>query len=578
MTRAFLASTLLASTLFFAACDSAPVEITEPETTATPRHPGMVAAAHPLAVEAGLATLAKGGSAVDAAVSIQAALGLVEPQSSGLGGGAFMLVHDPETGGVWTYDGREEAPSDVDDSLFQDAEGEPVRYFDGIVSGRSTGTPGAVAMLGMAHGDYGTLPWDVLFEPVIHMAEDGFAVSPRLNSLLARMDSFGSPMSEDAEAGPLFFPNGEPVAVGTILRNPAYADTLYALQDNPRAMVEGPIAESIAAKVAEGPRPGTLSVADMARYQPVKHEALCSDYRGHRVCGARPPASGGVATQAALELLEPFDMTALGPTPEGWHIFIEASRLAYADRDAYVSAPDTMPFAVEALLDADYLSGRAALISSDAVIPAAIPGNPLGATPATDATPDNPGTSHFTVVDGDGLVVSMTTTVESAFGSQRMTNGFFLNNQLTDFSFRSVDDDGNLIPNRVGPRKRPRSSMSPTIVFAPDGDFLFTTGSPGGNSIIAYTLKTIVGILDWGLSPQAATDLPNVIARGDTVSVEKGAMDEATLEALRAMGHRIDDSRGEISGIHIIYDLGDGALTGAADPRREGMVGEASPL
>ena len=574
MTRALL----LASTLLLAACRDAAAPEQNPVTDTSPTHPGMVAAAHPLAVEAGLATLARGGSAVDAAVSIQAALGLVEPQSSGLGGGAFLMVYDPASGEVWNYDGREEAPSDVDERLFQDADGTPVRYFAGIVSGRSTGTPGAVAMLGMAHSDYGQLPWDVLFEPVIPMAEDGFPVSERLNSLLTRMQGFGSPIADDAEAGPLFFPDGEPVAPGTILQNPAYADTLYALQDNPRAMIEGPIAEAIAAKVAEDPRPGTLSVADMARYQPVKREALCSFYRSHRVCGARPPASGGVAVQLALGLLEPFDMSALGETPEGWHVFIEASRLAYADRDAFVSDAATMPFPVEALLDPAYVAERSALISRDSVIESATPGNPLGARAATDATPDSPGTSHFTVVDADGLTVSMTTTVESAFGSQRMAEGFFLNNQLTDFSFRSVDDAGTPIPNRVGPGKRPRSSMSPTIVFDPNGKFLFTTGSPGGNSIIAYTLKTIVGILDWGLDAQAATDLPNVIARGDTVSVEKGAIDEATLSALRAMGHTIDDSRGEISGIHIIHRLPDGSLSGAADPRRDGIVGEASPL
>ena len=532
------------------------------------RAPGMVAAAHPLAVEAGLDILARGGTAVDAAVAVQAALGLVEPQSSGLGGGAFMVVYDPATGEVWTYDGRETAPSDADATLFQ-VDGEPMRYFEGIVSGKSTGVPGAMAMLGMAHAEYGELPWSQLFEPVIPMAEDGFVVGERLPNLLQRMQGFGSPIVEDAEAGPYFFPDGEPVQPGTTLVNPAYADTLRALQQSPRALIEGPIAEAIAAKVAEDPRPGTLSVADMAAYRPEKKPALCGEYRDHTVCGARPPASGGTAILSALGILENFDMSGLGPTPEGWHVFIEASRLAYADRDAFVSAPETMTVGLEQLLDPSYLQSRAELIKMGSVMADAKPGN-FGA--AQDATPDSPGTSHFTVVDGDGRVVSMTTTIEGAFGSQRMTNGFLLNNQLTDFSFRDVDDAGTPIPNRVGPGKRPRSSMSPTLVFAPNGEFLFGTGSPGGNSIIAYTLKTIVGVIDWGLTPQEAADLPNVIARSTPVSVESGALDEATLDALRGMGHEIDDSRGEISGIHMVYRHPDGRLEGAADSRREGVA------
>ena len=587
MTRlALLAAT---SVLSLAACRDAPAppnmeslpvtetaEVEAPSfaaqaTTVMPRTPalapGMVSAAHPLAVEAGLDILQRGGTAVDAAVAVQAALGLVEPQSSGLGGGAFMVVYDPETGEVWTYDGRETAPSDVDAALFQ-VDGEPMRYFDGIVSGKSTGVPGAMAMLGMAHGDYGRLDWSTLFEPVIPMAADGFTVGERLPSLLQRVQGFGSPMGEDADAGPYFFPEGQPLAPGTLLKNPAYAETLRALQDSPRALIEGPIAEAIAAKVAEEPRPGTLSVADMAAYQPEKKPALCGDYRGHTICGARPPASGGTAILMALGIMENFDMADLGPTTAGWHHFIEASRLAYADRDAYVAAPEHMEVGLDRLLDESYLDARALLISPDSVMETVEPG--LGA--CTDATPDSPGTSHFTVVDGDGMVVSMTTTIEGVFGSQRMTNGFLLNNQLTDFSFRDVDAAGCAIPNRVAPGKRPRSSMSPTIVFAPNGEFLFGTGSPGGNSIIAYTLKTIVGVIDWGLSPQEAADLPNVIARSTPVSVESGAMDADLLAALRAMGHEIDDSRGEISGIHIVYRHPDGRLEGAADSRREGVA------
>ena len=529
---------------------------------------GMVAAAHPLAVEAGLEILSAGGSAVDAAVAVQAALGLVEPQSSGIAGGAFLMVFDPQTGEVRNYDGREAAPSAIDSTLFQDADGEPLRYFDGILSGRSTGVPGAMVMLGKAHADYGKLDWADLFAPVIPLAEEGFTVTERLPYMLGRMEQFGSPLSSDPEAGPLWYPGGDPIEEGATLVNAAYADALRALQDNPRAMVEGPLAAAIVERLSDEPRPSALTVADMASYQAIEREPVCTEYREHRICSAAPPSSGGMFLGQALSLLEPFDMAELGPTPAGWHIFIEASRLAYADRDAYVSAPETLGQPLSALLDPNYLDSRADLIKPDSVIASAQPG--LGA--CADATPDNPGTTHFSIVDETGLVVSMTTTVEGAFGSQRMVSGFVLNNQLTDFSFRDEDDNGCLIPNRPGPGKRPRSSMSPTIAFAPDGSFLFATGSPGGNSIPAYTLKSIVGMIDWGLTPQEAADLPNVIARGDVVRIENGAMDETTLMALRELGHEIDDSRGETSGIHIVRREADGSLTGAADSRREGVA------
>ena len=565
---ALLLAGCAADTAPVATAPAAPAEALAISTTPAPEA-GVVAAANPLAVDAGLEVLRRGGSAVDAAATVQFALGLVEPQSSGLGGGAFMVVYDSKTGEVWTYDGRETAPSDVDSKLFQNEDGEPVRYLEGIVSGRSTGAPGAVAMLGLAHEDYGLLPWSELVDPVLPLAKDGFAVSPRLASLLQRAERFNLP--NDGEAGALYYPDGEPLEEGELLMNPAYASTLRAIAEDSRAMLQGPVAESIAAKVREEPRPGTLSVADMAAYQPVKKEALCVPYRDVTVCGAQPPASGTTAIGMALGILETFDMSALGPTPRGWHVFIEASRLAYADRDAYLSAPESMTVTTDALLDPDRLRERARLIKTDSVMTEAR-ADSFGAA-AEDATPDSPGTSHFTVVDRNGLVVSMTTTVESVFGSQRMVGGFILNNQLTDFSFRDTDDAGTPIPNRVAPGKRPRSSMSPTIVFDSDGEWLLTTGSPGGNSIIAYTLKTLVGVVDWGLEPQAAADLPNVIARGDTVRIEEGAMSEATVEALREMGHEVALSEGEISGIHMLMRRDDGTVVGAADSRREGKVG-----
>jgi len=553
---------------------------------------GMVAAANPFAAKAGIEVLKSGGSAVDAAIAVQAVLGLVEPQSSGLGGGAFMLVYDPKTAKVWNYNGRETAPSGADVSMFLDPEtNEPVRYFDGIASGRSTGVPGAIVMLHMAHQDYGKLSWGKQLDGAIKLAEDGFAVSPRMAGITARMGRFVLGRDTDAKAYFYLEDGKTTIPEGFIRDNPAYADTLRAIAGNPRALLEGPIAEAIIAKTREEPLPGTLSLADMAAYKPQKTQALCSTYREHIICGAQPPSSGGVAVQAILRILENFDMTALGQSAQGWHKFAEASFLAYADRDKYVADPDFITVETGLMLNKDYLKSRAALIKPDTAIKNMKAGNPSAFIRGEDATPDSPGTSHFTIVDKDGLTISMTTTIEAPFGSQRMTNGFMLNNQLTDFSFRAVDKDGLAIANAPAPGKRPRSSMSPHIVFNPDGEFLFTTGSPGGNSIIAYTAKTVVGLIDWGLTPQEAIELPNLIARNGRISVEaKGIKDEETQEidrgspaeefglsvdivaALEAKGHRVRRSKGEYSGLHIIYRNSDGTLSGGADPRREGTA------
>ena len=556
-----------------------------------PPRTAMVAAANPLAVEAGADMLRRGGSALDAAVAVQAVLGLVEPQSSGLGGGAFLVLHDPNTGQTFAYDGRETAPAAATSALFLDEAGEPLRYFDGIASGRSTGVPGAMAMLGMAHADYGALEWADTLEPAIELAEAGFEVSPRMADLVARMGRFVLP--RDPEARAYFFVDGDPaqpLPVGFTRDNPAYADTLRALQSDPRALLSGPIAQAIIDKTRAEPLPGSLTLEDMAAYQPLKQQALCSRYRDYRLCSAPPPSSGGVGVQAILGLLEPYDMRAIGPTLEGWHLFIEASQLGYADRDRYVGDPAFVEVPTTAMLEKPYLRSRSALIRTDAALGTYEAGDPAGFRPGADATGEVPGTSHFTVVDADGLVVSMTTTVEAPFGSQRMVGGFMLNNQLTDFSFRPEDADGNPIANRVQPGKRPRSSMAPHIVFAPNGELAFTTGSPGGNAILAYTAKSVVGLIDWGLSPQEAIELPNVIARGGTVRLEARGlpvedtdevqragpaeafgMNPALIDGLEALGHEVVRSRGEISGLHIIA-LEDGELVGGADPRREGAV------
>ena len=585
---------LLTTALILSACkgvealpSTAGVTIAETPAPQT----GMVAAANPLATEAGLKILRAGGSAIDAAIAVQATLGLVEPQSSGLGGGAFMVVYDPKTAKVWAYDGREEAPSGASATMFLDPKtGKPRGYFDRVGSGQSTGTPGAIVMLHRAHQDYGKLEWGEQFGSSIELAEKGFRVSPRLAGLVKRFG--GYILKNDPDTRDYFFmENDEPIPEGFLRDNPPYAQTLRAIAKNPRALLEGEIAKDIITKTRQAPFPGTLTIEDMASYQPRKAEALCTPYRGHAICGAQPPASGGIAVQSILGTLENFDMTAAGHSAQGWHLFAEASFLAYADRDKYVADSQFVDVPVKEMLSKEYLKSRADLIKSDGVIENVIAGNPVAFARGQDATPDTPGTSHFTIVDKDGLTVSMTTTVEGAFGSQRMVRGFLLNNQLTDFSAQDKDADGVLIANRVAPGKRPRSSMSPHIVFAPDGEFLFTTGSPGGNSIIAYTAKTIVGLIDWGLSPQEAIELPNVIARNGSLRMEaqnlrdakteeinRGAgakefgMAEDIVSTLEELGHKVRRSGGEISGLHIIYRHEDGTLIGGADPRREGTA------
>ena len=553
---------------------------------------GMVAAANPLASRAGVEILEAGGSAIDAAIAIQAMLGLVEPQSSGLGGGAFMVVYDPKTAKVWSYNGREKAPSAASPDMFLDPQTkQPIPYRNGIASGVSTGVPGVITMLQKAHQDYGLLDWGVQFEPAIKTAENGFKVSPRMANITSRMGGFA--LNKDKNAKDYFFldDGNKTIPVGFLRDNPQYANTLRALQKNPRALLEGPIAQEILRVTHRPPFPGSLTLDDMKNYQAKKTEALCSTYRSNIICGAQPPSSGPVAVQSILGVLENFDMKKLGMTSEGWHIFSEASFLAYADRDKYIGDPDFITVDADSLIDKEYLRSRADLIRNDIAMKNVTAGNPNALVRGKDSTPDNPSTSHFTVVDKDGLVVSMTTTVEAAFGSQRMAAGFILNNQLTDFSFQPRDSDGLLVANAVGPNKRPRSSMAPVIVFNPEGEFLFTSGSPGGSSIIAYTAKTIVGILDWGLSPQDAIELPNVIARNGRVAVEaKGLKDEISgeidrgspaeefglpeslIKGLESRGHKVRRSKGEFSGIHIIYRDEDGTLMGGADPRREGVA------
>lgn len=535
---------------------------------------GMIAAAHPDAVEAGLAVLRRGGDAIDAAIAVQATLSLVEPQSSGIAGGAFMLRYDAETRQITVYDGRETAPASTTPERFLDEDGEPLPYVQAWRSGLSTGVPGAIAMFAMAHEDHGTRPWAENFEESIALAEAGFEIPPRLGNMAARMARFTDIEETGAAADYLFDEDGEAYPIGHVLTNTAYADSLRAIAEDWRNFYTGPIAEAIVAKVNEEPRAGGMTLLDLENYTPVRRQAICGPYRGLQICSAPPPSSGGTTQNAILGVLSQFDMAEAGPTVDGWHLFIEASRLGYADRDRYVADPDFADVPVYGLIDPDYLTQRATEIDLEAAMETATAGTPPGApNQPEDTSDDAPGTSHFVVVDADGDVVSITTTVESPFGSGRMVGGFFLNNQLTDFARDPRDEAGRLLPNAPAPGKRPRSSMSPTIVLDQEGEFVFATGSPGGNSIIAYVAKSLVAMIDWGISPQDAAAMPNVVARGDTINIETG-FDPEVLSALEARGFAINGEQGENSGIHIVRATEDGGYEGGADPRRDGVARE----
>ena len=553
----------------------APPTATAPEAKPAGKwaHGGMIAAANPLAVEAGLEILRAGGSAVDAAIAVQTALGLVEPQSSGIGGGAFMLHYDAKTGDVVAYDGREVAPAGATERLFLDEAGAPLPFWTAVKSGRSQGVPGAVAMLHLAWKEHGKLPWNRSFQPAIKLASNGFAISPRLNTVATQLKKVTEPGADVVSY--LMDATGTPLPVGTILKNAAYADTLSQIANQgPKAFYEGPIAADIVARSGQAPMPGTLSLADLKAYKPNKLEPICRAYRQRKVCGMGPPSSGGIGVLATLGILENFDMAATGASqPLGWHRLIEAQRLAYADRDTYVADDRYVAVPIKGLLDATYLKSRAALISDTSTMKTVEPGEPPGSVKrGRDATGNVFGTTHFVIVDQSGDVVSMTTTVEGLFGSQRMVRGFFLNNQLTDFSFLAVDAKGEPIANAPAAGKKPRSSMAPTLVFDKDGHFELAVGSPGGNAIIAYVAKAVVGMLDWNLSPQDAVGLPNVIARSTPVAIERKRASPELIQGLEALGQTFRDGGGaEGSGLQAIRLTPQG-LEGGADPRREGVA------
>jgi gamma-glutamyltranspeptidase/glutathione hydrolase len=601
---------LAAATLLLAACSSTPpLAYTVPQqpegASGYTEKPGWatskfaVAAANPLATDAGYQVLKAGGSAIDAAIAVQMVLTLVEPQSSGIGGGAFLLHSDGKV--VEAFDGRETAPSAADEKLFLGADGKPLAFIAGVVGGRSVGVPGTVRMLEMAHKQHGKLPWAQLFTPAITLAEGGFKVSARLNTLLKTEQH----LKKDPVALAYFYqPNGEALATGTLLRNQPLADVLKKIAaTGSKGLLEGEVAQAIVSKVQGHPsNPGKLSLADLAGYQAKKREPLCHDYRAqsrdYRICGMPPPSSGAIAIGQILGMMNNTNAASLplvagnsgisgtpGPTPSAdWlHLYTEASRLAFADRAQYLGDPDFVQAPGGnwmSLLAPAYLAERSKLIAQQPggqSMKTGKPGVPGAVNTAYAPMPDQPeyGTSHISIIDGFGNAIAMTTTIEDAFGSRQMVRGFLLNNELTDFSYAPFDADGKPVANRVQPGKRPRSSMAPTLVFdKASGQLVMSGGSPGGALIIHYTAKTLYGVLNWGLMPQQAINLPNFASLNGPTMLEENRFTPATVDALKARGHEVRETamtsglqaitRGQAHGVPM--------LLGGADPRREGVV------
>ena len=558
-----------------AASAAAPIALAQAPAPASPADEksafaphAMVAAANPMAVEAGMKVLRAGGSAVDAAVAVQAALGLVEPQSSGLGGGSFMVYYDGKTHQVTAYNGRETAPAGATPDMFVGPDGKPMDRGTAMTSGRSAGVPGAIAMVHLAQSQHGKLKWSQLFGEAERLADQGFPAPGRM----AAAANSRAPQAQTPDVAAYFTkPDGTRIKQGDIVRNPAYAATLRKIAaEGPKALLEGPIAEQIVAKLHQGPIPGTMTLADLKAYRPQSGPALCRPYRAYVVC--TPPApSGGPSVLEALGILSNTDIAAHGPSdPQGWYLFAQASRLMYADRDRYMGDPDFVKVPTAGLLDPAYTKERSRLIGPVAGPPPA-PGKPKGAPNfGPDHTAEPGGTTHFVIVDADGDVVSMTTTVESIFGDGRMVGGFFLNNQLTDFSFSPKQSDATPAANAVGPRKRPRSAMSPTIILDKQGKFIAAIGSPGGPAILAYDLKAVVALVDWKLPIQEAVALPNMIAAGTIYATEPDKFAPGVVQALAAKGMKLISGFGaEASGLHGVQKV-PGGLRGAADPRREG--------
>lgn len=529
----------------------------------------MVAAANPHAVSAGAEVLRNGGTAADAMIAVQTVLGLVEPQSSGMGGGAFLVWHDGETGEITTLDGRETAPLDATPRLFQDEAGEPLGFWDAVVGGRSVGVPGTPALMQAAHDKWGKAEWAGLFDAATALAEDGFEVSPRLAALVAE-DPLK--LTRQDVAASYFFPDGAPVEAGTTLTNPDYAEVMKTLAaEGAKGFYEGEIAQGIVDTVTGfTDNPGVMSLLDLALYEVKERPAVCAEFRDHEVCGMGPPSSGALTVGQILGMLDASEPGA-ADDPDTWRKIGDASRLAFADRGRYMADSDFVPMPTKGLVDPAYLADRAKLLEGDDALPEVAPGAPEwdhAMLYADDESIEFPSTSHISIVDQYGNALSMTTTIENGFGSRLMTNGFLLNNELTDFSFRS-HDGGVPIANRVEPGKRPRSSMSPTIVRK-DGAPVLVIGSPGGSRIIGYTAQAIIAFIDWGMDVQQAVAMPHGLNRFGTFDLEEGTDMAGMQDALTEMGFEVS-VQGLTSGLHAIAVGADG-LTGGADPRREGIA------
>lgn len=529
----------------------------------------MVAAAHPLAVDAGARVLREGGSAADAMVAVQAVLGLVEPQSSGLGGGAFLVWYDAASGAVTTLDARETAPLAAGPRYLLDEDGEPLDFWDAVVSGRAVGVPGTPRLLEEAHRRWGRANWPGLFAEAIALAEEGFTVSPRLAESVA---SGAGRLAAFVPTAAYFLPDGAPLAAGARLTNPDYADTLRQIAARGAdAFYTGDIAADILTATRTAAHPGLLTPEDLARYRVIERPAVCAPYRGHEVCGMGPPSSGGVAVAQILGLLEPFDLAALDPQDlTARRLMGDATRLAFADRGRYLADSDFVPVPLQGLIEPTYLAERADLLRRDNALPEVAPGQPdwdHARLWGDDRQVERPATSHISIVDAAGNVLSMTTTIESGFGSRLFVRGFLLNNELTDFSFRS-HDGGWPIANRVEPGKRPRSSMAPTIVLR-DGVPILAIGSPGGATIIGYTVQAIIAHLDWEMDVQQVVSMPHLVNSFGTYALEEGSWAADLAGELEALGYQTNVTTLN-SGLHAIA-MGE-RLRGGADPRREGIA------
>ncbi|MDV2858429.1 gamma-glutamyltransferase [Oceanimonas sp. CAM02] len=537
----------------------------------------MVVTANSHASRAAQQMLERGGSAVDAMIAAQMVLTLVEPQSSGLGGGGFLVHWQQEKQQVTTLDGRETAPLAASPELFIDEQGKPLEFMDAVIGGRSVGTPGTVMLMWQAHQRFGSLPWQDLFTPAISLSLNGFEVSPRLAQLITKnRDS----LQQDPQARDYFFnEKGEPLTAGHHLVNPLLAAILTRLSiEGPSAFYEGKIAGLMVDKVSAASNPGPLTLEDLAQYRVQERPALCFPYRQYKLCGMGPPGSGTLALGQILGMLSHFELSKMGPaSPAAWRLIADASRLAFADRARYAADSDFVPVPVEALLSADYLADRAGLLKASAQALSEVKaGQPtIQPAPPADTSPELPSTTQISIIDAKGNAVSLTSTIENAFGSRLMVQGFLLNNELTDFAF-VPEQNGVPLANRLEPGKRPRSSMSPTLVFDQHNKLLMVLGSPGGSSIIGYVLHTLISVLDWGMDIREAVHQPHVLHRGGQLEMEPFGRNRALQPAMAALGYkpRFNELN---SGLHVIMRQGN-QLQGVADPRREGTAIPANLL